>query len=243
MSTWSLARRRRVRAVLGVFGGATIVRLAAIDSIARHPSLRSYVLVLGAAIAVLAAATLLDEARRDRAEARHRQRRASNRRAMATAAWLLTIPLAVALAIAPTGSTADTVRLSADAPIPVYAMVYPRLPNGDPVRMSVVDYVTRVRSDTGGSLIGRQVQMTGYLAVAPGGRWDLRRTMITCCSRRPRTFTVRLVGPIPAGVVPGAWLRVTGGQPPGADVARPSRVAYLSIMSSTVVPAPSDPEW
>jgi hypothetical protein len=241
MSTWSRARRRRVRAVLAVFAGAAVVRLAAVDPIARHPALRSYVFVLGAAMAVLAAARLLDEVRRCRTTPG--PRRAWPRRALAAMAWLLPIPLAVTLAVAPTGSTADTVRLSADASIPVYAMVYPRLPDGDPVRMSVVDYVTRMRSDTGGSLIGRQVQLTGYLAAAPGGRWDLRHSMITCCSPRPRTFAVRLVGPIPAGAGSGAWLRVTGGPPPGADAARPARVAFLSIRSATVIPAPSDPEW
>ena len=238
MSGWSRTRRRRVRAVLAVFAGAAVVRLAAVDSIARHPVLHSYVFVLGAAMAVLAAARLLDEVRRSRTTLGSRRARP---RVLGAMAWMLTIPVAVTLALAPTGSTPDTVRLSADAPIPVYAMVYPRLPAGDPVRMSVVDYVTRMRSDTGGSLVGRRVELTGYLAAVPGGRWDLRHAMITCCSPRPRTFAVRLIGALPAGVGPGAWLRVTGGPPPGADAARPARVAFLSIVSATVVPAPSNP--
>jgi uncharacterized repeat protein (TIGR03943 family) len=221
-----------------VFAGAAVVRLAAVDSIARHPVLRSYVFVLGAAMAVLAAAGLLDEVRRSRTTPDSRR---AWPRALGAMAWLLTIPVAVTLAVAPTGSAPATVRLSADASLPVYAMVYPRLPDGDPVRMSVVDYVTRMRSDTGGSLIGRQVELTGYLAAVPGGRWDLRRAMITCCSPRPWTFAVRLVGALPAGVGPGAWLRVTGGLPPGVDAARPAGAAFLSILSATVIPAPSDP--
>ena len=122
-------------------------------------------------------------------------------------------------------------------------MVYPRLPDGDPVRMSVVDYVTRVRSDVGGSLVGRQVQLTGYLESAPDGGMDLRRTVINCCSKRPVTVAVHLVGTLPPGAGPGTWLRVTGGLPTrGATAARPGRIAYLSVTAATVVLDAAGPE-
>jgi hypothetical protein len=246
MTAWSRARHRRTRAVVGVFAGCAMVRLAAVDGIARHASLRSYVFVAGAAVTVLAAAALLDEVRRSRAVpavpwsrtcARPRLRHAS-----AMAAWLLPIPLAAALAVAPTGAKARTVGLGHVTPSRVYVMAYPRLPAGDPVRMSVMDYVTRLHSDTGGSLIGRQVQITGYLGSAPDGHWDLRRTVSSCCSPRPLTFVVRLLGQVPAGVTPGTWLRVIGGRPAGdGSVSRPTRIAYLSITSATVIPEPADP--
>jgi hypothetical protein len=194
------------------------------------------VVVGGAAMAVLATASLFDEIRRSRTTPRPRLRHAS-----AMTAWLLTIPLAVALAVAPTGSAPGTVGLGHNTPNQAYAMAYPRLPDGDPVRMSVGDYVTRVRSDTGGSLIGRQVQLTGYLGAARDGRWDLRRTVITCCSPRPQTFAVRLVGRLPLGVTPGLWLRVIGSLPArDGSAAQPARVAYLSITSAIVIPDPTD---
>jgi hypothetical protein len=81
-------------------------------------------------------------------------------------AWLLTIPLGVALAIAPTAPTTVTApspqaEPAPDTPSRARPMVYPRLPDGDPVRMSVVDDVTRLRSSIGGSMVGRQVQLVG----------------------------------------------------------------------------------
>jgi hypothetical protein len=151
------------------------------------------------------------------------------------------IPLAAALAVAPPGVKTRTVPLADATPSRLYVMAYPRLPARDPVQMSVMDYVTRAHSDVGDSLIGRQVQMTGYLGSAPDGRWDLRRTVSSCCSPRPLTFAVRLLGPIPAGATSGTWLRVIGDRPAGdRSGSRPTRIAYLSITSATVIPAPAD---
>jgi hypothetical protein len=242
MTAWSRARHRRIGAVVGVFAGCAVVRLAAVDGITRHASLRSYVFVAGAAMTVLAAAALLDEVRRSRAVPSPRTcARLRLRHASAMTAWLLTIPMAAALAVTPTGGKDPTVRLDDATPSRVYLMAYPQLPAGDPVRMSVMDYVTRVHSDTGGSLVGRQVQMTGYLESASDGRWDLRRTVTSCCSPRPLTFVVRLLGPVPAGVASGTWLRVIGGRPvEDGSVSRPTRIVYLSITSATVVSQPAD---
>jgi hypothetical protein len=179
MTARSRARLRRIGAVVCVFAGAAMVRLAEVDVSDAHTSRRSYVFVAGAATAVLAAATLVDDVRRARSAPR-----SGLRRTTAMLAWLLTIPLAVALAIAPIAPPAPTAAslpaavVAPDTPSRPPPMVYPRLPDGDPVRMSVADYVTRVRSDVGGSLVGRQVQMTGYLGSAPDGGMDLRRTVI-----------------------------------------------------------------
>ena len=244
MTAWSRARRRRIRAVVGVFAGAAMVRLAEVDVSDAHTTRSSYVFVFvfvaGAATAVLAAATLVDDVRRAR-----RAPRSGRRHAVAMLAWLMTIPFGVALAIAPTAPTTLTAPtepspqaagVAPDTPSRVRPMVYPRLPDGDPVRMSVVDYVTRVRSDVGGSLVGRQVQLIGYLVSAPDGGMDLRRTVITCCAKRPESFAVHLVGTLPRDAGPGTWLRVTGGLPTrGATAARPTQIAYLSVTTATVV--------
>jgi hypothetical protein len=251
MTAWSCARRRRIRSVVGVFAGAAMVRLAAVYVSDHHTSRGSYVFVAGAATAVLAAATLVDEVRRAR-----RAPRSGPRHTAAMLAWLLTIPLGAALAIAPIARTAPTAQSGPTAPGPQAAglapetptrpspMVYPRLPDGDPVRMSVADYVTRVRSDIGASLAGRQVELTGYLGSAPDGGLDLRRTVISCCSKRPETFAVHLVGALPPGAGPGTWLRVTGRLPArGIAAARTARIAYLSVTAATVVSGATGPEW
>lgn len=248
MTAWTRARRRRIRTVVGVLAGAAMVRLAQVDVSDAHPTRNSYVFVFvfvaGAATAVLAAATLVDDVRRAR-----RAPRSGRRHTAAMLAWLLTIPLGVALAIAPTAPTAPTTPspqaagVAPDTPSRVPPMVYPRLPDGDPVRMSVVDYVTRVRSDIGGSLVGRQVQLIGYLVSAPDGGMDLRRTVITCCAKRPETIAVHLVGTLPRGAGPGTWLRVTGGLPTRCvTAARRTQIAYLSVTAATVVTEATGPE-
>jgi len=148
---------------------------AAADGIARHASLRSYVFVAGAAVTVLAAATLLDDVRRSRGSMARICARPVLRHASAMTAWLLMIPLAAALAVAPTGVKARTVPLADATPSRLYVMAYP-------------DYPLEIRADVGYGL--RDPRALGHrrftdrtpgpddriFGSAPDGRWDLRRT-------------------------------------------------------------------
>ena len=123
-------------------------------------------------------------------------------------------------------------------------MMYPRLPDGDPVRMSVVDYVTRVRSDVGGSLAGRQVELTGYLGSAPDGGHGsapygdqlLFQAAGDLC-RSPRRRAAAGCGPrhLASGDRRAAGARRCGGPAAGT--------AYLSVTAATVVSEATGRQW
>ena len=128
-------------------------------------------------------------------------------------AWLLVLPLAVLLLVAPAPLGADAATRQ-DAYTPdIEGSVFPGLeePSDGAVTMRIGEFVDRALWDEGGSLDDATVRLRGFVVHDPqaGDGFVLARFRIACCAADaiPVKIIVRDGGPRPAE---DEWLEVTG---------------------------------
>ncbi len=125
------------------------------------------------------------------------------------AALLLALPLLTVLLIAPAPLGAFSAqRGSPPPPAPAPAGGFEPLPAGDPVEVTVSEFVRRATEGGGPTLAGRRVVMTGFATPNPDGGWWLTRMVIACCAADayPARIAVRGADAPPAD----AWVALTG---------------------------------
>ena len=117
----------------------------------------------------------------------------------------------------------------------------PPLPEGDPVRLSMMDYASRAVYDNGRSLAGRHLTLSGFVLPGDGGTWYLTRMVITCCAADAQPIKVGLTGTVPGGLKANDWIQVTGSYATrkDRDPVNQEPIPYLSVESSTPIPAPA----
>lgn len=155
-------------------------------------------------------------------------------------AWLLVVPAAVVLLLAPPAIGSYSAGRSGTALGAASSSDYPPLPAGDPVKVSVLDYASRAVFD-GRSLAGRRVELSGFLLSNGSGGWFLTRMVITCCAADAQPIKVGLTGSVPADARANEWLEVTGEYTErlDKDPVNGESIPYLSVASSTPIPAPA----
>ncbi|MFI9809657.1 TIGR03943 family putative permease subunit [Streptomyces sp. NPDC052301] len=196
--------------------------------------LQPLLLASGAVLVLAALATVWYERRRTR---RHEEHSHPEPRI----AWLLLLPLLALILVAPPALGSYSALRSGTALQQPYA--YGRLPAGDPVPLSVVDYASRAAYDHGRSLHGRPVRVTGFLALDHAGAPYLVRMALNCCAADAQPVKIALTGTLPPVLRPDAWLEVTGTYTPRLtrDPVNDGPVPYLSVTSARPVPVPHDP--
>jgi uncharacterized repeat protein (TIGR03943 family) len=218
-------RRDTQHALLVLLGGA-LLRIAADDTYLRYvrPSHRWLLLAAGTVIVALAIVGLL----RDRAgPPAHEHGHTS---------WLLLAPVLVIALVAPPALGADAVsRAGAGNAVVRESDVFGPLPN----ELSVAEFVQRAIWDTGGSLDGREVALTGFV-VRRGAGVELARLTIACCAADARPNRVRLVGDV-GDHGADTWLEVRGILQAGSATAANGHVPALTVTSVRTVPPPPDP--
>lgn len=123
------------------------------------------------------------------------------------AGWVLLAAAVVALLVVPPAAGGyQAARVSV---VVVPAAGPTALPSGDPVRLSLRDYVGRAVAG-GVGLRGRTVTLSGFVVLAADGRPYLARMAITCCAADARPIEVGLTGDLPEHLVADAWLEVDG---------------------------------
>jgi uncharacterized repeat protein (TIGR03943 family) len=218
-------RRDTQHALLVLLGGA-LLRIAADDTYLRYvrPSHRWLLLAAGTVIVALAIVGLL----RDRAgPPAHEHGHTS---------WLLLAPVLVIALVAPPALGADAVtRTGAGNAVVRESDVFGPLPS----ELSVAEFVQRAIWDTGGSLDGREVALTGFVVRRTSGV-ELARLTIACCAADARPNRVRLVGDV-GDHAADTWLQVRGILQAGSATAANGHVPALTVTSVRTVPPPPDP--
>ena len=133
--------------------------------------------------------------------------------------WLLLIPIALVAFVVPPpldarGTNPPPAMVSAPAPRP-----FPALPDGPAPEVSLPETVLRAAADSGHSLDGRTITLTGF-TVARAGGVDLGRVVIVCCAADAQLARVHLTGPGAAAVAgqpDDTWMRVQGTIQPGSS--------------------------
>ncbi|MEU7935672.1 TIGR03943 family putative permease subunit [Micromonospora echinofusca] len=155
--------------------------------------------------------------------------------------WLLILPVLGLLLVAPpalgsyAAGQAGTAVATRQQPSD-----YPPLPDGDPVRVTVLDYASRALFDRGTSIGDRRVQLTGFVTTGPDGRPLLARMVLSCCAADGRPVKLGLTGEVPDGLADDTWIEVTGRYSDriARDPVNDAEIPYLDVESWRQVPVP-----
>jgi uncharacterized repeat protein (TIGR03943 family) len=119
---------------------------------------------------------------------------------------------------------------------------FPALPAGNPLEISVAQYSSRAIYDSGHSLKGRTLRMTGFVTHGSDGTWYVTRLLVTCCAADATTSKVEVRGADPGAPQTDTWVTVTGTWIPkgklGTDGAWPP---VLKATDVEQVKEPADP--
>ncbi|WP_328749069.1 TIGR03943 family protein [Streptomyces sp. NBC_00285] len=155
--------------------------------------------------------------------------------------WLLVLPLFALILVAPPALGSYSAMRTGTALQQSYG--YTKLPASGPVRLSLVDYAGRAYYGHGRDLVGRQVVVTGFVALDRSGAPYLVRMALNCCAADAQPVKVGLTGKIPPVLQPDSWLQVTGTYTAQRtkDTVNGGPIPYLKITQAKPVPTPHDP--
>jgi uncharacterized repeat protein (TIGR03943 family) len=242
-------RRELHGLILALVGGA-LLKLALTGDFRRYvkPGVRPYLIIAAVVLLAVAAVSLWQ------AVAHRRTHTAAgpaaddghghghdHGRSHVDVAWLLVVPMLVLLVLAPPALGSFSAARSGTALGAAATSDLPPLPDGDPVRLSVLDYASRAVFDHGRSLTHRQVTLSGFLLASGAGTWYLTRMVITCCAADAQPIKVGLTGTVPAGLKANDWLQVTGSYTDHTDKdpVNGEAIPYLTVSSATAIPTPA----
>jgi uncharacterized repeat protein (TIGR03943 family) len=158
-------------------------------------------------------------------------------------AWLLTLP-ALALLLFPPPALGSYSASREEAQRAAQGVgSFPALPAGKVLDISVAQYSSRAIYDTGHSLKGRTLRMTGFVTHDSDGTWYLTRLLVTCCAADATISKVEIRGDASDGAPQtDTWVTVTGTWVPkgklGTDAAWPPVLESTSVKQ---VKQPADP--
>lgn len=240
--------RRDLHGLVLLLVGGTLLKLAVTGDYVRYvkAGLRPYLIAAGAVLVVVAALSLLSWLRGGAGRDGHGADEDDGHghgsgRGWLDVAWLLVVPMAVLLLIAPSALGSYSAARSGTALGASSTSDFPPLPSGDPVRVSVLDYASRAVFDKGQSLGGRQITLSGFLLAAPSG-WYLTRMVITCCAADAQPVKVGLTGTVPSGLSANEWLEVTGrySSKVDHDGVNGESIPYLDVSAAHPIAAPKE---
>jgi uncharacterized repeat protein (TIGR03943 family) len=257
--------RREAQSLVLLLVGGTLIKIAMAGTYARYVKvgLRPYLLAAGAVLALVAVASLAQALRAhlrpaaagnagdDRGAGQeheahhdhdHDDGHGHGQRGL-DVAWLLLVPVLALLLVAPPPLGPSAAARSGTALTAPASSDFTPLPDGDPVRVSLVDYATRAVHDKGRSLADRRVAVSGFVLAGEGGQWYLARMVVACCAADARPVKVALAGDLPADLQPGGWFEVTGrylGRT-AKDEVNAEAVPYLRVEAVRPIATPAQP--
>jgi len=226
--------------VLLLFGGG-LVRLATGDALLRYvrPVARPWVLIAGLAVVLLALWTLVASFRAsDTPDPERPEHDEHGHPAGTRTAWLVVAPVVAILVIAPPALGSFSASRAPTTVAEPADVNFPALTGADPVPVSMIDFATRALWDSGRTLSGRRVSVTGFVLRSGQGGFVLARLVITCCAAdaRPIEISVRTGAPPP---VQDGWVTVTGSYTGVSPV--DATLPELTAQTITPIAQPANP--
>lgn len=158
------------------------------------------------------------------------------------AGWLLLVPALALLLFAPPALGSFQASRTGTALSTGAGSDFTVLPEGDPVRLGLLDYASRAVFDRGRTLTGRRVLLTGFVMAGPNGEPYLARMVVGCCAADGRPIKVGLTGNVPTDLQPDTWLEVEGGYIDHADrdPVNGELIPYLQVSAARAIAAPAE---
>lgn len=241
--------RRDVQAIVLILLGGAVLRISLGDTYLNYvkSNMRIWLILSGALLVLLGVLALIDVLRKGRAndeatphdEPHEHDDGHGHGHGGPRSAWLLLLPVLAIFLIAPPALGAYAAARDTTNGVQPREAHAPPLPAGDPVEITVADYVGRAVWDDGITLEGRTVQLTGFVTPNPEGSWWLTRLAISCCAADAITFKIQPmeVEDLPANT----WVTVTGHWIPGGGTKSDKAVPLLVVDSLEQVTAPENP--
>ena len=224
---------------ISILVGAVLLRLAMTDTYLRYvrSELGPFLLVSGLAVVALCFATLIRALRATPTEVHGDGDLEHHHEHGIGVGWLLLAPIAALLLVAPPTLGAFGVGRAANVKIRAGKGVFrPLDPTTGPVSMPLLEYGQRSFERNGASFRGAPVELTGFVAEAEAGGFQLARYQIACCAADASPIVVKVEGTTGDRPVVDGWVTVTGNfRPPEGDLPR------VSATSVAEIPAPRDP--
>jgi uncharacterized repeat protein (TIGR03943 family) len=124
--------------------------------------------------------------------------------------WLLLLPALALLLFAPPALGSYQASRNGTALSSRAESDFAPLPDGDPVKVSLLEYASRAVFDQGRSLQGRRVMLSGFIIAGPNGQPYLARLVVACCAADARPIKVGLAGDVPPDLKADRWIEVVG---------------------------------
>jgi uncharacterized repeat protein (TIGR03943 family) len=158
-------------------------------------------------------------------------------------AWLLLLPVAVVLLVAPPALGSFTAARQAQqievAPEPPVGGIGPDDPGEDHRTMTLFDYSLHALAGNTSALEDRLVRLTGFVTPRDGGGWYVSRIAISCCAADAVAFTVVVDAP-QGDLVADQWVEVVGSWvPPQPHPSGGYPEAVVSPRTVTTIDAPA----
>ncbi|MFJ8592288.1 TIGR03943 family putative permease subunit [Streptomyces sp. NPDC093598] len=238
--------RRYGPAVLLTLVGAAILRVSLFSELYLRyvqAGLRPYLVASGAALVLLGVAVAVltprgdDEHEQgdDRGHAGHGHGPAGPR-----VAWLLTLPALALLLFPPPALGSYSAEREAARSAARGLGTFPALPSGDPVDLDLGEFGSRAVYDSGRSLEGRTVRLTGFVTRDDDGSWYVTRLLVSCCAADATTAKAEVRGAQAPPV--DTWVTVTGTwHPEGEPGSAAAWPPVIDVTSVRRVPQPDNP--
>jgi uncharacterized repeat protein (TIGR03943 family) len=238
---------RQAQAVIMLLFGGAILKASIGDLYLRYvkEGLRPFLIAAALLLIAAAAMTLWYELRPSRTAAGpvhdHDHGDGAGEHHEPRVGWLLVLPVLGLLLVAPPALGSYAAGQAGTALAGVQSdSDYPALPEGDPVKVTMLDYASRAVFDEGKSLADRRLQVTGFVTQGPDGQPMLARMILSCCAADGRPIKVGLSGNVPSHVPSDTWIEVTGAYTAQTtkDPVNQATVPYLEVETWTEIPAP-----
>lgn len=238
--------RRETQNILLVLAGGALLKISLGTTYLRYvqPAHRPW-LIAGGLVMVLLAAVAIAQDIRASGRVHHAADGgvAEDHQHTSRSAWLLLLPVLAIFLVAPPALGADSVKRSdstgAAARSSRAPEEFPPLPAADVVPIGLGDLVTRAAWDTGHSLDGRTVELSGF--VVQDGASYVARLSIACCAADAFPVKVRLDGGGAGTLAGDTWVRVRGVVQPGTARKETGYVPTLTVSALDEIEEPEDP--
>jgi uncharacterized repeat protein (TIGR03943 family) len=242
--------RKDIQAVLLFLVGGTLLKISFTGTYVRYvkPGSRWLLIAGGVVLLAVAVATLWQVVRAHTAasggaHSRHGRdtvAEGGHDHSRSNVAWLLLVPALALLVLAPPAIGSFQASRSGTALTAPANSDFAPLPDGDPVRISILDYASRAVFDQGRSLAGRHVRLSGFVMAGPNRTPYLARMVVTCCAADARPIKVGLSGDVPPNLKPDAWIEVDGAFTDRADKdpVNSDAIPYIQVSAVRSIPAP-----
>jgi uncharacterized repeat protein (TIGR03943 family) len=199
--------RRETQNILLVLLGGALLKISFTGTYLRYvkPSHQWLLIAGGFVMILLAAVSIVREVRGARDVDGHGHVHS------ARSAWLLVLPVLAVFLVGPPPLGSDSVaRAAGNAPAAPSnegegSELFPPLPAGDPVAVTLSDFSARAAWDRGNSLDDRKARLVGFV-VQEGDDTYVARLAIACCAADAFPVKVKLLGKELSDLPDDSWI-------------------------------------